>query len=107
MIKYLLIPVGAVLSALAQIVLRKTSTYANLTRPWILFLMLSCFLYATSLFIYLYLLRQYPISKIYPIMTVVVILIITLYGFIIKETITIRHLIGVALGVGAVYLLLV
>ena len=54
----------------------------------------------------MYLLRQFPISKIYPVMTVVVILIITVYGFLIGETINLRHVIGIILGIGAVYLLL-
>ena len=107
MIKYLLVPLGAVLSALAQIGLKKTSTFTTWSREWILYLLLSCSLYGISFFVYLYLLRRFPISKIYPIMTVVVILIITGYGMVIGETITLHHLIGVLLGLGAVYLLLI
>ena len=106
MIKYILVPAGAVLTALAQIGLKKTSTFNNWSREWFLFLLLSLVLYGIAVFNYLYLLRQFPISKIYPIMTVVVILIITGYGFLIGESINLRHLIGVALGMGSVYLLL-
>jgi len=106
MIKYILVPAGAVLTALAQIGLKKTSTFNNWSREWFLFLLLSLVLYGIAFFNYLYLLRQFPISKIYPIMTVVVILIITGYGFLIGESINLRHLIGVALGMGSVYLLL-
>ncbi|MCK5006132.1 MAG: EamA family transporter [Spirochaetia bacterium] len=107
MIKYLLVPLGAALSALAQIGLKKTSTFSSWSSEWILYLLLSCSLYGISFFVYLYLLRRFPISKIYPVMAVVVILIITGYGMVIGETITPRHLIGVLLGVGAVYLLLI
>jgi hypothetical protein len=39
-------------------------------------------------------------------MTIVAILIITAYGFFIGESINLRHLIGVGLGIGSVYLLL-
>ena len=106
MIKYMLVPAGAVLTAIAQIGLKKTSTFDNWSRPWFLFMLLSVALYGIAFFNYLYLLRQFPISKIYPVMTVVVILIITVYGFLIGETINLRHLIGILLGMGAVYLLL-
>ncbi len=106
MIKYILVPVGAVLTAVAQIGLKKTSTFNNWSREWFLFMCLSVVLYGIAFFNYLYLLRQFPISKIYPVMTIVVILIITGYGFYIGETINLRHLIGVALGMGSVYLLL-
>ena len=106
MLKYILVPVGAVLTALAQISLKKTSAFSNWSREWFLFLLLSLALYGLAFFNYLYLLRQFPISKIYPVMTVVVILIITGYGFIIGETINLRHLIGIVLGMGSVYLLL-
>jgi drug/metabolite transporter (DMT)-like permease len=63
-------------------------------------------LYGIAFFNYLYLLRQFPISKIYPVMTIGVILIITGYGMLIGETINLRHLIGLGLGMGSVYLLL-
>jgi drug/metabolite transporter (DMT)-like permease len=106
MIKYILVPVGAILTAMAQISLKKTSSLSNFSRDWILFLILSLVLYGVAFFNYLYLLRQFPISKIYPVMTIVAILIITGYGFFIGETINLRHLIGIGLGVGSVYLLL-
>ena len=106
MLKYVLVPLGAVVTALAQIGMKKTSTFSNFSRGWFLYLLLSLTLYGLAFFNYLYLLRQFPISKIYPVMTVVVILIITAYGFIIGETIGLRHLIGIVLGLGSVYLLL-
>jgi len=106
MIKYILVPVGAVLTAVAQIGLKKTSTFENWSRPWFLFLVLSIALYGIACFNYMYLLRQFPISKIYPIMTVVIILIITVYGFLTGEMINLRHVIGIVLGMGAVYLML-
>jgi drug/metabolite transporter (DMT)-like permease len=106
MIKYILVPVGALLTALAQITLKKTSTFSNWSREWFLYLLFSLALYGIAFFNYLYLLKQFPISKIYPVMTVVVILIITGYGFLIGEPINLRRLIGVVLGMGSVYLLL-
>ncbi len=107
MIKYILVPVGAVLTALAQIGLKKTSGFSNWSREWFLYLLVSLALYGIAFFNYLYLLKQFPISKIYPVMTVVVLIIITGYGFFIGETINLRRLIGVLLGMGSVYLLLI
>ena len=104
--KYILIPIGAMVSALAQILLKKTSLFQNWTREWLLFLFLSCFIYGISFFIYLYLLRMHPISKIYPTMTLIVIIIITIYGFFIGEKISVQHMLGLILGGGAIYLLL-
>ena len=106
MIKYILVAVEALLIAVAQIGVKKTSTFDNWSRPWFLFLLLSVALYAIAFFNYLYLLRQFPISKIYPVMTVVIILVITVYGFFTGETIGLRHAIGIVLGMGAVYLML-
>jgi len=107
MLKYLAIPMGAAFSATAQIMLKKSSSYANWTKEWILFFIFSCALYGTALLIYIYLLRVHPISKIYPLMTLITIIVITVYGFLIGEHISVRHLIGLALGIGSIYLLLI
>lgn len=106
MLKYLLIPIGPIFTASAQIVLKKASSYSNWTKEWIIFILLSSVLYAVSFFIYMNLLRMHPISKIYPLLTVITIALITAYGFIIGESIQIRHIAGVLLGAGSVYLLL-
>jgi drug/metabolite transporter (DMT)-like permease len=106
MLKYLAIPVGALLSAAAQIMLKRTSGFANWSVPWALFFLLSAGIYGLAMLVYLYLLRMHPMSKIYPIVTLMVILIITLYGFLIGERISPRHLVGLALGIGSIYLLL-
>ena len=107
MLKYLAIPIGAAFSATAQIMLKKSSSYTNWSKGWILFFILSCILYGISLLIYIYLLRIHPISKVYPIMTLITIIIITVYGLFIGEHISIKHYIGIALGMGSIYLLLV
>jgi drug/metabolite transporter (DMT)-like permease len=107
MLKYLAIVMGALVSAAAQVSLKKSSSFMNWSRGWLLFLLVSCILYGISLLIYLYLLRLYPISKIYPVTTLTVILLVTLYGFFMGEGISSRHIIGLALGAGSIILLLV
>lgn len=104
--KYLFIPIAVALSAGAQIMLKKASQFANWTGNWLLFLALSGTLYVGALFVYMHLMRLYPISRIYPALTVMVIVVITVYGALIGEVISIRHLAGLALGGAAVYLLL-
>ena len=106
MMKYLAVPLGALLSAVAQIMLKESSDFANWSREWTLFLISSCTLYGLSLGVYLYVLRLHPISKVYPIMTLLTIAVITVYGFLIGERISGRHLVGLAMGLGSIYLLL-
>ena len=106
MVEYLAIPIGALLSASAQIILKKSSDHANWSAPWALFFMLSAFLYALSMLVYLFLLRHYPISRIYPTMTLLVILVVTVYGFLLGEQVSPRTLFGLALGVGSICVLL-
>jgi drug/metabolite transporter (DMT)-like permease len=103
--KYALIPVAAIISASAQILLKKGAGYPNWTREWILFVLASGAVYVVSLFLYMYLLRLHPISRIYPVLTVLVILIITAYGFLTGERVSWKQLAGLALGAGSIYLM--
>jgi multidrug transporter EmrE-like cation transporter len=103
---YLLIPLAVILSASAQIMLKQASGFENWTGRWFLFLILSGAIYLAALFLYMSLMRIYPISRIYPTLTVLVILVITVYGAIIGETISVRHIAGLALGGVAIFLLL-
>jgi drug/metabolite transporter (DMT)-like permease len=105
-VKFLLVPFGAIVSAGAQIMLKKTSQFDNWSRGWLFFLIISCGLYGISLFVYLFLLRLHPISKIYPTLTILVIVIITAYGFLIGEQITMKHAAGLGVGLLAIYMLL-
>ena len=91
---YLLIPVAVVLSASAQIILKKASGFPNWTTNWYLFLGVSGALYLVALFVYMHLMRLYPISRIYPTLTVLVIVVITVYGALIGEHISVKHLAG-------------
>ena len=103
---YLLIPIAVVLSAAAQIMLKRASDFSNWTMNWCLFLGVSGLLYVGALFVYMSLMRLYPISRIYPTLTVLVIVVITVYGALIGEQISLKHVAGLALGGAAVYLLL-
>jgi len=106
MLRYVAIPVGALLSALAQIVLKMSSGHRMLSWPMILLFLLSAALYGLAMLVYLYLLREFPISRIYPTLTLLVILVVTAYGFLIGEHLAIRHFAGLGLGTAAIALLL-
>ena len=101
-----LVPLGVILSASAQIVLKRSSGLENWSRNWILLFLSSGILYLASMVVYLFILRLFPISRIYPVMTVLVIVIISIYGHFAGESISVRHIAGICLGVGAVYLLM-
>ncbi len=103
MTRYILVLFGVLITAMAQVLLKRSSGIQTWSKQWFIFLILSLFLYILSLGIYFFVLKFFPLSKIYPIMTISVILLITFYGLFIGENITIRHLIGLFLGVGSVY----
>lgn len=86
--------------------LKKTSGLQILSRSWFFFMLLSIFLYFLSFVLYYYILRIFPISKIYPIMTICVIILITNYGFLIGEYISLRQIVGLVVGMGSIYLIL-
>jgi multidrug transporter EmrE-like cation transporter len=104
--RYLAIPAAILCSAAAQILLKMSSGYAAWSRGWLLFLALSAALYGLSLLLFQHLLRVHPMSRIYPLLTSSVILLITLYGFLRGEHLAPRQLLGIALCVGAIFLLL-
>jgi drug/metabolite transporter (DMT)-like permease len=103
MTRYILVFFGILITAMAQVLLKRSSGIQTWSRIWFIFLILSLFLYVVSLCIYFYILKLFPLSKIYPVMTISVILLITGYGFFNGENITFRHLIGLILGMGSVY----
>ena len=105
-LKYLLIPIAAAVSASAQLLLKKTSMCSYWGKEWFLWLGGSGVLYVVSMFLYMYLLRRFPISKIYPALTTLVILSVNIYGYLVDEPVTIKHMAGVAIGLLSIYLML-
>ncbi|HPO49864.1 MAG TPA: EamA family transporter [Spirochaetota bacterium] len=106
MIKYLLVLAGIIPSALAQIFLKKASFYELKTINWFLFVGLSGFSYFLSFVLYFFILKNFPISKVSPVMTICVMLIVVTFGFFIGEKITVKHILGIVLGLSSVYLIL-
>jgi multidrug transporter EmrE-like cation transporter len=103
--RYLFIPFGVITSAFAQIMLKRSSSFQNWSRTWFIFIILSSILYLASFVLYFNILKYFPISRIYPIMTACVIIIISGYGFIIGEPISIKYVVGIVLGILSIFLL--
>ena len=97
---------AVVMTALAQILLKKASFLEVKTATWFLLMGLSAGSYALSFLLYSQMLRHYPLNKAYPATTVAQIVLITLFGLTIGEAVDLRHALGLACGVLAVYLIL-
>jgi multidrug transporter EmrE-like cation transporter len=102
----LLVLIGILLTALAQVVLKKAAGFAVGTSPWILYFGLSAAAYTLSFIFYSRILKYYALNKIYPAMTVAQIIVITLIGYLLGETVGGRHALGLAFGAVAIYLIL-
>lgn len=102
----ILVVLGILATALAQVLLKKASYYEVKTTSWLLYMGVSAASYGFSFLLYSRVLKYYPLNKIYPAMTVAQIMLITLYGLLIGELITQRHALGLLLGGAAIYLIL-
>ena len=101
-----LVVIGILATAFAQILLKKASYFDIKTYSWFVFMSISATSYAFSFILYSRILKYYPLNKIYPAMTVGQIMLVTVYGLLIGEAITGRHGIGLLFGALAIYLIL-
>jgi multidrug transporter EmrE-like cation transporter len=102
----LLVVGGVLMTALAQVLLKKASDFEVRTSSWIIFFGLSAAAYVVSFVLYSRILKYYALNKIYPAMTVAQIILITLFGYFMGEAVGGRHALGLAFGVVAIYLIL-
>ncbi len=102
----LLVVVGVLMTAVAQVLLKKASGFEVTTPPWLVFFGLSALSYVLSFLLYSQILKYFALNKIYPAMTVGQIVVITLLGLLMGESVGGRHVLGLALGAVAIYLIL-
>jgi|GEM_PF-2153574 len=102
----LLVVLGMLATALAQVLLKKASYFEIRTISWLMYMGFSAVSYAFSFVLYSQVLKHYALNKIYPAMTVGQIMLVTVYGMLIGEVITQRHAMGLMLGGVAIYLIL-
>lgn len=96
---------GILLSSLAQICLKRATSYEGNQIWWMLYMGSSVLAYAIAFAAYYLALRHFSISKIAPVMTVGVIIMVVGYGMWAGETITTRHAIGIVIGLLAILLI--
>jgi len=102
----LLVLIAILLTAFAQVLLKKAADFEALTSSWIVFFGSSAVAYALSFILYSRILKFFALNKIYPAMTVAQIIVITLCGYLLGETVGGRHALGLVLGAIAIYLIL-
>lgn len=102
----LLVILGMLTTALAQVLLKKAVYFEVRTISWLTYMAFSAVTYGLSFILYSRILKYFELNKIYPAMTVGQIMLITLYGLLIGEMVTGRHALGLLLGVVAIYLIL-
>jgi drug/metabolite transporter (DMT)-like permease len=102
----LLLGAGIACSALAQVALKFSARFASWGWKWIFAVAAGATLYGVSFLVYAFLLRKEDLSKLSPIMTSAVMLIVVAAGtFLFGERMTARRGLGIALGIGAIALL--
>jgi multidrug transporter EmrE-like cation transporter len=102
----LLIVIGILTTAVAQVLLKKAAEFEIRTSSWVLWMGLSAASYTVSFVAYSRILKYFALNKIYPAMTVAQIIVITLCGLWLGEAVDGRQLLGLLLGILAIYLIL-
>lgn len=106
MINLLAIPLGILLSAGAQLLLKKGGHYGFKDYHFLIYFCLAGTAYGLAFGVYSYLLRSFPLSRISPIMTLGTMIVVILSGvFLFKEQISLQNGIGIVLGIVALTLL--
>jgi len=103
---YILVVLGILATAFAQVLLKKAAYFEVRTISWLTYMAISAVSYGFSFVLYSRILKYFELNKIYPAMTVAQIMLITLYGLMIGEMVTGRHALGLLLGGVAIYLIL-
>ncbi len=97
---------GILFSSLAQIFLKRATFVEAKQALWVLFVSSSVLCYLISFFAYYLALREFSISRVSPVMTIGVVLIVVTYGFWAGETVTVKQSLGVVLGIISIALIL-
>lgn len=97
---------GIICSALAQICMKRATFWEIHDPHWYVYIVGSALSYLISFACYYMALRVFSISRISPVMTVGVVLIVVTYGFSTGEVVTLRHTLGVLLGIISIILIL-
>ncbi|MDR0363918.1 MAG: hypothetical protein LBH92_02730 [Bacteroidales bacterium] len=105
--KYLVVALGVLLTASAQVLVKFTSFYDLWSKKFILFIGTSMLTYCIAFLVQSYLMRLFPLSKVAPGMAIATMVVVFVCGVIFfKEIIGIKQIVGILLGGVAIYLIL-
>ena len=96
---------GIVITAAAQIFLKVGSSAEAFKKRWFSFLLLSLASYGLSFVSYYLALKHYEISKVSPIMMASIISLVSLYGFLAGEALSLLRVIGILVAVVSIILI--
>ena len=102
MTRYLLMAAGVLCSAAAQVLLKRAGNASPPELRWFLWIGASATTYLGAFVLYAAILRQFPLSRAAPAMTVAVMCVVVGAGALLGESLSVRHLVGLALGVASV-----
>lgn len=105
---FILVFLGILTSALAQVMLKKSSNFEFLKDiKFFLYFFLAGGFYVFSFGVYAYVLKIFNISKISPVMTIGTMILVILSGFLFfNELISWKQILGILLGILAITLIL-
>ena len=101
-----LVAIGIFATALAQALLKQSAQHAVPSTAWLGFMAAAAGSYALSFLLYALVLKTYALSKVYPVMTLAQIGLVTAWGLFTGEAVGLRHAAGLALAAVAIWLLL-
>lgn len=97
---------GIFCSALAQIFMKQATHHDLFRLAWLSFIGLSGISYLLSFVLYYFALKYYPISRVSPIMTIGVVVLVVFFGLFSGEVLSTRQLMGITGGVFSILLIL-
>lgn len=98
---------GVLFSTVAQIFMKVATGHEALRIPWLALIGGSIVAYLGSFVMYYLALKHFPISKVSPVMTVGVVVLVVAFGILTGEILTTRQMTGILFGVLSLVLLLV
>ncbi|ROL61662.1 hypothetical protein D9V86_04620 [Bacteroidetes/Chlorobi group bacterium ChocPot_Mid] len=105
--KLLLIFLTIIMTAVAQVSLKKGAFYTLQQKEFYIFVSIGALIYIGTFFLQVYLLKYFDVSKLTPVLTIGSMLLIVLLGVILfAESFTLKQGAGVFLGAVAIYLIL-
>jgi len=105
-LKWAYVLTGILCSSLAQICMKRAALFEGQQFIWLSFLIGSLGCYLFSFICYYFALKYFPISKISPLMTIGVVLIVVFYGMWSGETVGLKNVLGIILGTISIYFIL-